>query len=93
MHICILHSIHIFDIHVFIYTYMLIYFCGFLVGQPIWTLFISPMMPSTQIRVSQGLTKLPGIKHGWVPGLVNYQFAMENGPFIDGLPIKHDDFP
>jgi len=19
--------------------------------------------------------------------------AMENGPFIDGLPIKHDDFP
>ena len=42
---------------------------------------------------SQGLTKLPGIKRSWVPGLVNYQFAMENGPFIDGLPIKNDDFP
>ena len=25
--------------------------------------------------------------------LVNEQFAMENGPFIDGLPIKNGDFP
>jgi len=24
--------------------------------------------------------------------LVNKQKAMENGPFIDGLPIKHGDF-
>ena len=25
--------------------------------------------------------------------LVNLQIAMENGPFIDGLPIKNGDFP
>jgi hypothetical protein len=22
-----------------------------------------------------------------------FNIAMENGPFIDGLPIKNDDFP
>jgi len=27
-----------------------------------------------------------------LPGLVNIQKAMENGPFIDGLPIKNGDF-
>ena len=27
-----------------------------------------------------------------LPGLVNIQKAMENGPFIDGLPIKNSDF-
>jgi hypothetical protein len=44
----------------------------------------------------------PEVGHGndptktWevVPGLVIcQQFAMENGPFIDGLPIKNGDFP
>ena len=28
-----------------------------------------------------------------LPGLVNLQKAIENGPFIDGLPIKNGDFP
>jgi hypothetical protein len=23
----------------------------------------------------------------------SFNIAMENGPFIDGLPIKHGDFP
>ena len=27
-----------------------------------------------------------------LPGLVNIQKAMENGPFIDGLPLKNGDF-
>jgi hypothetical protein len=31
---------------------------------------------------------------GWLPGLVNIQKAIENGPFIDGLPMKKKgDFP
>ena len=26
-------------------------------------------------------------------GYFIFNIAMENGPFIDGLPIKHGDFP
>ena len=31
--------------------------------------------------------------HNDLPNLDIQQFAMENGPFIDGLPIKNGDFP
>ena len=33
-------------------------------------------------------------KHkGWVTAHSQFNIAMENDPFIDGLPIKHGDFP
>ena len=37
--------------------------------------------------------------YGWVYGILIsvtlwlFNIAMENAPFIDGLPIKHGDFP
>ena len=33
------------------------------------------------------------LKNFWRKSLPEVNIAMENGPFIDGLPIKNGDFP
>jgi hypothetical protein len=40
-------------------------------------------------------TQLPGYAnpHIYIYTLWLFNIAMENGPFIDGLPIKNGDFP
>jgi len=44
---------------------------------------------------NQGLTGVQVHPVFWVktPTLWLFNIAMENGPFIDGLPIKNGDFP
>ena len=74
--------------HVFTYAYMLIYFCSLLVGQPMN--FGSIPMKNFSTDPSRARPHQIAGDQTW---LVNYQFAMEHGPFIDGLPIKNDDFP
>ena len=36
---------------------------------------------------------LPGFPLNRLPSGYIFNIAMENGPFIDGLPIKNGDFP
>ena len=46
--------------------------------------------PFSEGCVSVDVKKLVG---GFSPKLWLFNIAMENGPFIDGLPIKNCDFP
>ena len=52
------------------------------------------------VKTTQAVAGMMGQKvggfHGGFHGnttLWLFNIAMENGPFIDGLPIKHGDFP
>jgi len=52
--------------------------------------------PRNRIRDSQALKKKPWAFKFIIIFMVTlwlFNIAMENGPFIDGLPIKHGDFP
>jgi hypothetical protein len=42
---------------------------------------------------NQGLTGVQVHPVFWVKTPILFNIAMENGPFIDGLPTKNGDFP
>ena len=52
------------------------------------------MVNITHIRFFQAVCIVPTISHyGKLNTLWLFNIAMENNPFIDGLPIKNGDFP
>ena len=50
---------------------------------------VEPMITSGRLRKTMKPAQLPST----IVTLWLFNIAMENGPFIDGVPIKNGDFP